>query len=166
METDVFGYTKSEPGKYVLSADYASVYFANTPGGVTVAADMAGLVQSAAVSYQQNVQPRFEVGSSNLYWTVGQSLGTAQLGRIVGDKGLLAGINFGANPNSLLKGILGGVEYKIGRTNLQGVAVKQDVLVLRGCVLSAIGESFSVGGLDVQEALTIQAALVKRGLRT
>ena len=130
-----------------------------------MSASRAGLVQNAAVSYQHNVQPRFEAGSHELYWLTGQSMGVVQVGRLISDKGILDGVRHGRASNDIRKGILGGVEFKIGRLGLQGISVKQEVLILSGCVLSAYGVSFNVGGLEVQEAMTIQTALLKRGLR-
>lgn len=164
-DLDFFGYERAQAGSYIYSSDYAAVFFANSPGGVAASARKAGLVQSAAVSYQHNVQPRFEGGSSELYWLTGQSMGTLQLGRLIGDRGILDGINHGAARDDIRKGVLGGVEFKVGRLGLKGVSVRQEVLVLSGCVLGAYGISFNVGGLEVQEALTIHTALVKRGLR-
>lgn len=164
-DLDFFGYERSQVGSYLYSSDYAALYFANSPGGASVSAKKAGLVQSAAISYQHNVQPRFEAGSHELFWLTGQSLGTLQVGRLIGDQGILEGIKYGNARNDIRKGILGGVEFKIGKLGLAGVAVRQEVLVLSGCVLSAFGLSFSVGGLEVQEAITVQTALVKRGFR-
>jgi hypothetical protein len=164
-DIDFFGYTRQNVGQYIYSSDYAALYFSNTPGGANVAAAKAGLVQSAAVSYQHNVQPRFEAGSHELYWLTGQSLGSVQVGRLIGDRGILDGVRHGQDPNNIRKGVLGAVEFKIGRLGLQGISVRQEVLILSGCVLSAYGISFNVGGLEVQESMTIQTALVKRGLR-
>ena len=165
-DIDFFGYERANAGQYIYSSDYASLFFANTPGGPATPAGRASMIQSCALSYQHNVIPKFEGGSHELYWLTGQSLGTLQVGRLVGDKGILEGIRSGNAANDIRKGILGGVEFKVGRTNLQGVAVKQEVIILSGCVLAAWGISFNVGGLEVQEAMTIQTALVKRGLRS
>ena len=164
-DIDFFGYERQKVGTYIFSSDYASIYFSNAPGGTAVAAAKAGLVQSAAVSYQHNVQPRFEAGSHELYWLTGQSLGSVQVGRLIGDRGILDGVQYGQDPNNIKKGLLGGVEFKIGRLGLQGITTRQEVLMLSGCVLSAYGVSFNVGGLEVQESMTIQTALVKRGVR-
>lgn len=164
-DIDFYGYDRAKVGQYIYSSDYAALFFANTAGGSGVSAQKAGLVQSAAVSYQHNVQPRFEAGSHELYWLTGQALGTLQVGRLVGDKGLLDGIRYGNSPGDLRKGVLGSVEFKIGRLNMTGVSVKQEVLIMSGCVLAAYGVSFNVGGLEVQESMTIQTAMVKRGLQ-
>ncbi len=163
-DIDFFGYERANVGQYIFSSDYAALYFANSAGGAAVASSKAGLVQSAAVSYQHNVQPRFEAGSHELYWLTGQSLGSVQVGRLIGDRGILDGVRHGNTPNNIRKGVLGGVEFKIGRLGLQGISMKQEVLMMTGCVLSAYGISFNVGGLEVQESMTIQTALMKRAV--
>jgi hypothetical protein len=169
MDTDFFGYQRSKTGRYLYSSDYAAVYFGSqipSSTGAQVSSGTgvkAGLVQSCSVAYQQTVQPRFEGGSSELYWVAGQSLGTIQVGRLIGQNGLLNGIN--ENTNAMQNGLLGSIEFKVGRTAgvpVVAVSARQDVLVLKGCVFESYGVAFSVGGLDVQESMLIRAALVKR----
>lgn len=155
---DFFGYTRHNPGQFVYSSDYSSVYFANTRGGATNESNRAGLVQSAAVSYQHRVEPRFEAGSSELYWCTGQSSGAVQMGRLVGDRGFLEGIRAGrAGRGMREKGVLGTVEFKAGTVN-----VDQDVLTLGGCVLQGVAFSTSVGALEISEALTVQVAVMEK----
>jgi len=169
MDTDFFGYTRSKAGQYLYSSDYAAVYFgsqiANTNGAQVSSGPgvKAGLVQSCSVAYQQTVQPRFEAGSSELYWVAGQALGTIQVGRLIGQDGLLNGIN--QNTNALQNGLLGSIDFKVGRkagVPVVAVAARQDVLILKGCVFESYGAAFNVGGMDVQESLLIRCALVKR----
>lgn len=161
-DIDFFGYNRAKVGTYIYSSDYAALYFSNDPGGTSMPAIKAGLVQNAALAYQHNVQPRFEAGSHELYWLTGQSVGTLQMGRLVSDRGMLADIQHGGSPTDVRKGVLGTVEFKMGRIGMEGIAVKQDVLMLNGCVLSSYGVAFNVGGLEVQESLTIQTALVRK----
>src|ERR1700761_7118098 len=107
MDQDLFAYTRNNVGSYLFSSDYSSIYFENSAGaGLTTPAQRAGLIQNATCAYQHNVQPRFEAGSHNLYWVTGQSMGTLQLGRLIGDAGILAGINIGGGGNDLRNGIL------------------------------------------------------------
>ncbi len=170
METDFFGYQRNNAGSYLYSSDFASVYFENSAGGsAATPAQRAGLVQNCTVAYQQNVQPRFEAGSHELYWLAGQALGSIQMGRLIGDAGILNGVSVGGGGNDLRNGILGGIDFKIGRKGSQlnastAITTTQSVLVLRGCVLSGYGASFSTGGLEVQEAMTIQTALMRRSV--
>jgi hypothetical protein len=164
-DMDFYGYSRERVGQTIYSSDYASLYFANTAGGAKASASKAALVQSAALAYNQQVIPRFEGGSHELFWLTGQSRGTLQVGRLVGDKGILDGIRYGSAVNDVRKGVLGGVEFKIGRLGMQGVTVKQEVLILSGCMLSGWGVSFNTGGLDVSESMSVEVALVKRGLQ-
>jgi len=168
-DTDFFGYQRSKTGQYLYSSDYAAVYFgsqiASTTGAQVSAGTgvKAGLVQGCSVAYQQTVQPRFEGGSSELFWVAGQALGTIQVSRLIGQNGLLDGIN--VNTNALQNGLLGSIEFKVGRTAgvpVVAVQAKQDVLVLKGCVFESYGAQFNVGGMDVNESMLIRAALVKR----
>lgn len=158
-DIDMFGYQRSKVGSYLVSSDYAAVYFTDPSGALS--ANKAGLVQSASVSYQHQVQPRFESGSSELYWLTGQPMGRIGIGRLVGDRGILDGISFNDNPGSLKKGLLGNVEFQYGRLGLTDVTVNQSVLVMSGCVLAGVGFNHGTGSFDIQEALTIDAALMK-----
>ena len=160
MPTDFFGYERQRPGQVIFSSDYAMVMFANSLTGDP--ANKLGLVQAAGVSYQHNVQPRFETGSHELFWLTGQSLGAVQLTRLVGEQGILVGIPQLADPNDLRKGALGTVDIKMGRKGISGIAVSQSVLELSGCMMSNYGTSFSVGGLEVQESVTIQVAMMRK----
>lgn len=161
-ESDFFGYSREKVGSFLLSADYASLYFANIPGGTAVAAQKAGLVQNATLAYQQQVQPRFETGSHELFWLTGQSLGTLQVSRLVGEKGILDGVSVNNNSNNLRKGLIGSVEMKLGRQGLTGLTVKQQVIALSGCVMGNIGLGWGVGGFDVQESFSVSVALMKK----
>lgn len=168
-DTDFFGYTRSKAGQYIYSSDYAAVYFGSQIASTTGAQVASGpgvkasLVQNCSVAYQQTVQPRFEGGSSELYWVAGQSLGSVQVSRLIGQAGLLDGINM--NTSALQNGLLGSIEFKVGRlagVPIVSVAASQDVLVLKGCIFESYGTQFSVGGLDVGESMLIRAALVRR----
>lgn len=164
MPLDFYGYNRAKAGEFIMSSDYASLYFSNSPTGNPDPSGKAGLIQSVSVAYQHNVQARFEAGSSELFWLTGQSQGSVAVGRLVGQQGILNGVVFGNAPGSLRKGVLGGVEIKLGRNDMEPVdlTLKQQVLLMSGCVLQGIGISFGVGGFDVQESMTIQAALMQQ----
>ncbi len=148
-----------------MSSDYAAVFLSNTPGGRGSTAERLGLVQNAQLSYQHNVQPRFEVGSHELYFLTGQSIGAIGMGRLVGERGILEGISFGNAGNALRKGVMGAVEFKFGRLGLVDAQVRQDVVTLSGVVLQQIALNFGVGSFDVSESLSAQAAMASRTLR-
>lgn len=160
-QTDFYGYQRDHAGTFILSSDYASLYFANAAGANTGGTSRASLVQNATVSYQHNVQPRFEAGSSELYWMAGQAQGAVQCARLVGVEGILHGIQHRRDA-SLNKGLLGLVEFKLGANGGSGaqIGASKKTIHLNGCVLQSVGFGFSVGSFDVTENLTLLTALM------
>lgn len=162
MADDFYGYSRNRVGHHVMSTDLASIYFSNQPGGTGVRAQKAGLIQSSQLSYQHRVEPRFEAGSAELHWLSGQSQGTIQINRLIAENGILSNVEHQQDPNDIRHGLLGSVEVKIGKLGQQGIALRQDVLIMSGCILTQYGMSFNVGGLEVSEAMTVQVALLQR----
>ena len=78
---DYFGYNKTAkgPGNIVSTSMVLMAI-----GGKTVK-----LVQQATVTYQRNVTPQYEVGSDSVYMVAGQSGGSWEVTRAVGEQGLL-----------------------------------------------------------------------------
>lgn len=117
-----------------------------------------------ACSYQHAVLPRFEAGSSELYWVTGQSKGDVSVGRLVAYNGMIDGIRPGQGTSNLQNGILGGINIKIGKMSgaLRAVSLPQSQMVLAGCVLAGYTCSFTTGALEVSEQLGIQVAFMKQ----
>ena len=161
-DIDFYGYERDYAGTYLYSSDVAAIYFDNN--GVNNP-KRAGLVQNVQASYQQSVLPRFEAGSSELFWVTGQSQGSVGCGRLVSFQGLLEGINVGQGSSDLRNGILGAVTIKIGKLagQLRQVQLPQSQLIMKGCVLQGYSTSFTTGALEVAESMAIQVALMKRG---
>lgn len=160
-DIDFYGYSRQHPGKYLYSSDVAAIYFDNNCTGTV---QTAGLVQNVTANYQHSVLPRFEAGSSELYWVTGQAQGSVGMGRLISSAGLLQGVNPGASGSSIENGILGDVQIKIGKqdNNLRSVNLSQNLLIMRGCVLSDYSCSFTTGALEVSESIAIKVALMKR----
>jgi hypothetical protein len=160
-DIDFYGYERDHAGTYLYSSDVAAIYFDNN--GIDTP-QRAGLVQNVAASYQHAVLPRFEAGSSELYWVTGQAKGDVSVGRLVAFNGLLDGIQPGDGSTNLMNGILGGINIKIGKLagSLRAVSLPQSQLVLAGCVLQGYSCSFSAGALEVSEQLGIQVAFMKK----
>lgn len=78
---DYFGYNKTAkgPGNIVSTSMVLMAI-----GGKTVK-----LVQQATITYQRNVTPQYEVGSDSVYMVAGQSGGSWEVTRAVGEQGLL-----------------------------------------------------------------------------
>ena len=160
-DVDFYGYERDYAGTYLYSSDVAAIYFDNNGVGNP---QRAGLVQNVQASYQQSVLPRFEAGSSELYWVTGQAQGSVGCGRLVSYQGLLDGINVGQGTSDLRNGILGSVTIKIGKLagQLRQVQLPQSQLIMKGCVLQGYSTSFTTGALEVAESMAIQVALMKR----
>jgi len=80
--SDYFGYTRDTQASQIISADNAIIDIGN---------GALGLVQNFSGSYQHQVEPRFEMGSSTLFWVNGKPSGQFQVSRLVGRDGILAG---------------------------------------------------------------------------
>jgi len=160
-DIDFYGYERDYAGTYLYSSDVAAIYFDNNGLGNPY---RAGLVQNVSASYQHSVLPRFEAGSSELYWVTGQAQGSVGMGRLVSYGGLLQGIQPGQGSSDLKNGILGGVNIKIGKLagQLRQVSLPQSQLVMSGCVLASYSTSFTTGALEVSEMTAIQVALMKK----
>lgn len=78
---EYFGYNKTAkgPGNIVSTSMVLMAI-----GGKTVK-----LVQQATITYQRNVTPQYEVGSDSVYMVAGQSGGSWEVTRAVGEQGLL-----------------------------------------------------------------------------
>ena len=160
-DIDFYGYERDHAGSYLYSSDVAAIYFDNNGVGSPT---RAGLVQNVQASYQHSVLPRFEAGSSELYWVAGQAQGSVGVGRLVSYGGLLEGIKPGTGQSDLRNGILGSVFVKIGKMSgqLRQVQLPQSQLVMRGCVLQGFSTTFTTGALEVAESMSIQVALMKK----
>ena len=74
---DVFGWDHSAADKKILTAHDENLTF-------TINSQEPKIIQNATIQYQQRTEPRFEVGSSRLYWATGQSQGNLQLNKLCG----------------------------------------------------------------------------------
>ena len=80
--TDIYGYKRNPKPQGVFSSEESVLTF-----GTTNLANAIGyLVQSWSVSYQQQVQEIFEIGTSALYWMKGRPQGMGSLARIIGEQ--------------------------------------------------------------------------------
>lgn len=145
---DLFGYNKTKAGTFLFSSDYAMLQM---NGG------KLGLLQNATANYAHRVEPRWEAGSSELYWVSGQSSGNVAAGRLVGENGILEGVDFERTTSSIRKGAMAGIEFKLGSPGGSKPAVRMD-----GCVAQSVSIQFGAGELDVRESLSILVAKMER----
>ena len=86
MNTEFFGYQRSgDPRAQIISSEFAKI----TIGG------QVSLVQSVSASYQHDVRPVYEVGSSQIRWVTGHPKGQLSISRVVGNRGFFHGLNGG-----------------------------------------------------------------------
>lgn len=150
---DIFGYTRDRAGTMLMSSDYAALHL-NSAGA---SGTKLGLLQQVGANYAHRVEPRFEAGSSELYWTAGQSMGKVDAGRLVGENGILQGIEFDRDPNNNRKGSMAGIDFKLGVP-----ALARQTIRMAGCIAQGLTISFGAGELDVRESLSILVARLEK----
>ena len=116
------------------------------------------LVQNVAFQYNQPLNRIYEIGTSNVYFANGRSIGTVQIGRIVGQKhitDLLGPTGQGVWSTDLSKGTPASrtiLFKKKGGVN-QGANLQ---FVLTGCVCESYGGATDANGLLFQENISMQ----------
>ena len=152
--TNVLGYKreKAQDAMRLISSDHATLKMANGSGESQI-----HLVQNARVQFQHQVTPRFEAGSAELYWLVGQSQGTVTIGRAVSKSGFFSNLS----PSDAASGDL--VTFTLDTTTRKGPGVKveaspQDTLTFKNGVIAGLGANIATQGLDVSEEVTINFA--------
>jgi hypothetical protein len=154
--TNILGYTRTKDANRLISSDFAGLSLDNE--------GTLGLVQQATVNYGHNVTPRFEAGSSELYWLAGQAQGSVQIGRSVTNSGFFSGLT----PQNAAQGKFIDFTLDINKSN-SGFSGAQDAatsvsanakktLTFKGGIISAIGATVATGSLDVSESVTINFA--------
>lgn len=148
---DFFGYTRkvTAPGA-ALPAEFATLSLGDDAAGVL-------LLQSAQISYAHTVQPFFEIGSADLYWVTGQPMGSASIGRAVGQEGFLQKFGKGtacAKIQSLSLGLKeagGCVEIKAAGKGIN----------LLNCIPEAINITVQAGALQMQEGMSLKVGTLQ-----
>lgn len=143
---DFYGYDRNvhENGA-VMSSEVATISF-GTGGNKR-------LVQNVNATYNQTATPRYELGSSDLYWNTGHPLGQVNIGRLVGRGGYLSDLTRGEGCGKVasitlgLDGQGGCVTAAAGRS-----------LIFNGAVPVSIGINVGAGSLEVAENLSWQVA--------
>jgi len=137
-DEDIFNYKRSTQAKEILSADFATISFTD---------EKAKLVSSVQGGYSHTVQPRYEAGSSALYFVNGQPIGNLTIGRLVGSKGWF---NYFRNTN-VACALLKPITIRLNGDNLCDLSVENDTIKIEDAILQSISFSFGAGGLDITE---------------
>jgi hypothetical protein len=145
---NILGYNRTKDTKRLISSDFAAI-------SLDSSAEL-GLVQQASAQYSHQVIPRFEAGSSNLFWVTGQSQGTVTLGRAVSQDGFFGSLR----PQDAAGGTLVKLNINMKNANLQN-QVKTGAgksIHFTGGIIAAMSSQISAASLDVSESVTINCA--------
>jgi len=150
-QADFYGYTRDiKPNGQLISSEFATL---------SVAGSRVTIVQAVQATYGQRAEPKFEAGSSALYWVTGQPMGDITMGRLVGADGL-SGIK-------MLEGGCGSLRSVSVAFNGSGgcadAVVAANGLNFRDAVPVSVGITFSAGQLEIGENFSIRAAHMSIG---
>jgi len=145
---NILGYKRDDNTKRLISSDYAALKF-GTGGSIK-------LVQNAQLTYGHQVTPRFEAGSSQLYWVTGQAQGRITLGRAVSSGGFFSGLD----PQKASGGSLVSFNLSIGGFDAankggQITVGSNTTLNFEGGVIANLTATVTTGSLDVSEGVEI-----------
>ena len=155
LGTDVFGYKRSPKPRGVFSTEDSKLSFGTISGE-----PLGYLVQNWSVSYQQNVQELFEIGTNALYWAKGRPQGNGVLGRVIGDQDADSPSK-GFFPKEAYDICDGGALMKLdavgGHCEAADGTVAEDKqlsLSMNGCVVTQIGFSMQVADVRLMEGFS------------
>ena len=145
---NILGYNRTKDTKRLISSDFAAISLDAEAG--------LGLVQQASAQYGHQVIPRFEAGSSNLFWVTGQSQGTVTLGRAVSQDGFFGSLK----PQEAAGGTLVKLNINMKDANLlnQVKTGAGSSIHFTGGIIAAMSSNISAASLDVSESVTINCA--------
>jgi hypothetical protein len=173
VNDDVFGYKRNPKPRGVFSTEDSKLVFGSGSG--IDAADGGYLVQNWNVSYQQQVQEVFEIGSNALYWSKGRPQGTGTLGRLIGDKDVSTPSSSGFFPEEAYDICKGGATLVLeavgGHCENSGGAVDETLnkglqIVMSGAVVTNIGFSMQIADVRLVESMGWRFAYMKFGTGT
>jgi hypothetical protein len=170
VNDDVFGYKRNPKPTGVFSTEDSKLVFGSGDG--IDAADAGYLVQNWNVSYTQQVQEVFEIGSNALYWSKGRPTGTGTLGRLIGDKDVSSPNSGGFFPKEAYDICKGGATLVLeavgGHCKNEGGWTDETLnkglkIVMSGAVVTSIGFSMQVADVRLVEAMQWRFAYMKFG---
>lgn len=148
---NIFSYERKQDTERLISSDYAAISFG---GGDTLA-----LVQSAQLNYGHQVIPRFEAGTSELYWVTGQAQGRVTIQRAVSQGGMFGNVD----ADKAAKGEL--IKFSMEVKDLDGgvtVTGTKNISFTGGVVVN-LTASIQTGSLDVSEGVEVAFANMNKG---
>lgn len=140
---DLFGFTREmKPTGTLITSEVAALTF----GGSQLT-----LVQQVQCTYQQRVEPKYEAGTSNVYWVSGQAGGQLTVSRLVSKAGFSL---FSAVKESACKLSSISVSFGSNGGSSKCVATAKDKFTLSGVIATSVGFSYGVGQMEVTENAT------------
>lgn len=167
LNDDVFGYKRNPKPRGVFSSENSKLTF----GSITGENVEGYLVQNWNISYSQDVQELFEIGSNRLYWAKGRPAGQGSLGRIIGGKEVDSPSK-GFFPQEAYDICEGGATMELTAqggacdskgTNVDELLNKQLRVTMSGCVITQIGFSMAIADVRLMENFTWRFAYLKLG---
>jgi hypothetical protein len=134
---DYFGYNKTAkgPGNMVSTSMVL----------VAIGGKSVKLAQQVTINYQRQITPQYEVGSDSVYMVAGQSGGTWQITRAVGETGLLKPYKPGDACSTTTLAMSKG----------NGICGMDPGLITgTGCILQSVGVNAAVGSTIVTDNAT------------
>lgn len=141
---NIFQYKREQDTERIISSDYAAL---------SIDKKLA-LVQSAQLNYGHQVIPRFEAGSSELYWVTGQAQGRITVQRAVSQGGMFGEVK----ADQAASGDL--INFSMEVTDINGgvsVTGNKNINFTGGVVVN-LTASVQTGSLDVSEGVEIAFA--------
>lgn len=156
---DIFGKSQTFRATNIVTADEMALIVG------TGADQLAGgefLVQNVAIQYNQPLNRIFEIGTSYVYFAPGRSIGSVQIGRIIGRKSLTAILGpTGQGPwtTNLASGSAGSrtLTFRNRGGGLAGGGLPI-AFIITGAVVDGYAVATDANGLLVQENVSIQYA--------
>jgi len=181
LGNDIFGYKRQPKPSGVFSSEDSVLIIGggnNQSTDVSAKNKLGYLVQNWNVSYAQQVQELFELGSNTLYWAKGRPVGQGALGRVLGGQDAegsgetdRAGFmpqeaydicDGGATMTLQARG--GACETPIKSTDgvpvVQGGLKKGIEITMSGVVVTSIGFTMQVGDVRLWENITWRFAFM------
>jgi len=147
-EKDIFGYRRDvHPNGSLVSSEVAVLSL----GGQQIT-----LVQNLQASYQQRAEPRYEAGTSNMYWIAGHPLGSVTIGRLVGKDAALMLTSAAAGGSCAMKTLQ--LSFDGGGHECHAHLATR--LKFSGIVVNQVSVSYAAGSLEVSENITMQVSHV------
>ena len=181
LGNDIFGYKRQPKPSGVFSSEDSVLIIGGGASGATTdvsARNKLGyLVQNWNVSYAQQVQELFELGSNTLYWAKGRPVGQGALGRVLGGQDAEGADNNQAGfmpkeaydicdggATMTLQARGGACETPIRSTDgvpvIQGGLKKGVEITMSGVVVTSIGFTMQVGDVRLWENITWRFAFM------